>query len=215
MADYCSDDPNPNSLDSSPLPTERFPVPDPKHPNSIIYPENQPADDGLNEPDPEEPDDEEEFEAEDAEEDEGMRLVDILVERIMTEEVELRMHDYVILGNTKTKDSVIDGQLDRIKQAKTLQELLVTGNDAIRTLKELQIFDSVLITLQPGPINRPGTVNVAVEIVETEGDMISGKFGFYTKPPVRTYGLSLSISLYIYLNALLVFSLMSEYCIDL
>lgn len=106
-----------------------------------------------------------------------------LVERMRKEKVRLRVHDILIKGNTKTKDSLIEAEVEAIKNASTMQELLEAAGVANAKLQRLEIFDSVKITLDSGPPELPGTANVVVEVVET-GNPLSGECGAYTKPAV-------------------------------
>ena len=107
-----------------------------------------------------------------------------LVERMRKEKVRLRVHDILIKGNSKTKDSLIEAEVEAIKNASTMQELLEAAGVANANLQRLEIFDSVKITLDSGPPELPGTANVVIEVVET-GNPLSGECGAYTKPAVR------------------------------
>ncbi|KAI4306482.1 hypothetical protein L6164_029755 [Bauhinia variegata] len=104
-----------------------------------------------------------------------------LFQRLSSERVPLRVHDVVIKGNTKTKDWVIEAEMEGIKSATTMQELLQAASVANAKLQGLEIFDSVNITLDSGPPELPGTANVIIEVSETERKL-SGEFGVYTKP---------------------------------
>lgn len=179
---------------------------DSEDPNPKIDPEEKlPSnvnENGVNEVEPEEADDDE-FEEEDEEDEEDdqepplqrkpfseeSRLraekakLESLFRRISTEKVDLRVHDVLIKGNTKTKEYLIEAELEGIKKATTMQELLAASAIANANLRELEIFDSVRITLDSGPPELPGTTNVIVEVVETES-VITGELGCYTKPAV-------------------------------
>ncbi|KGN47843.1 sorting and assembly machinery component 50 homolog [Cucumis sativus] len=109
-----------------------------------------------------------------------------LVERMRKEKVRLRVHDILIKGNTKTKDSLIEAEVEAIKTASTMQELLEAAGVANAKLQRLEIFDSVKITLDSGPPELPGTANVVIEVVET-GNPLSGECGAYTKPAARSW----------------------------
>lgn len=109
-----------------------------------------------------------------------------LVERMRKEKVRLRVHDILIKGNTKTKDSLIEAEVKAIKNASTMQELLEAAGVANAKLQRLEIFDSVKITLDSGPPELPGTANVVIEVVET-GNPLSGECGAYTKPAARSW----------------------------
>lgn len=180
---------------------------DSEDPNPKIDPEEQlPSnvnENGVNEVEPEEADDDEFEEEEDEEDDqepplqrkpfsEESRLraekakLENLFRRISTEKVDLRVHDVLIKGNTKTKEYLIEAELEGIKKATTMQELLEASAIANANLRELEIFDSVRITLDSGPPELPGTTNVIVEVVETES-VITGELGCYTKPAARSW----------------------------
>ncbi|KAG6578810.1 Sorting and assembly machinery component 50-like protein, partial [Cucurbita argyrosperma subsp. sororia] len=109
-----------------------------------------------------------------------------LVERMRKEKVRLRVHDVLIKGNSKTKDSLIEAEVEAIKNASTMQELLEAAGVANANLQRLEIFDSVKITLDSGPPELPGTANVVIEVVET-GNPLSGECGAYTKPAARSW----------------------------
>lgn len=106
-----------------------------------------------------------------------------LIERMRKENVKLRVHDILIKGNTKTKDSLIEAEVEAIKNASTMQELLEAAGVANAKLQRLEIFDSVKITLDSGPPELPGTANVVIEVAETNNPL-SGECGAYTKPAV-------------------------------
>lgn len=165
------------------------------------------------EPEPDEVDDDEDEEGEDEDDQEPSlprnplseeaRLraekskLENLVHRMSTERVDLRVHDVLIKGNTKTKEHLIEAELERIKKATTMQELLEASGIANAKLQQLEIFDSVRITLDSGPPELPGTANVIVEVVETKSP-ISGEIGAYTKPAVRSLLLCACVYSYIY-----------------
>ena len=106
-----------------------------------------------------------------------------LAERMRKEKIRLRVHDILIKGNTKTKESIIEAEVEAIKNASTMQELLEAAAVANAKLQRLEIFDSVKITLDSGPPELPGTANVVIEVVETSNPL-SGECGAYTKPAV-------------------------------
>ncbi|PWA13728.1 Bacterial surface antigen (D15) [Artemisia annua] len=103
--------------------------------------------------------------------------------KISTERVPLRVHDVIIKGNTKTKDSLIESQIETLKSATSVQELLQAASVANARLQKLEIFDSVNITLDSGPNELPGTTNVVVEVVESRNPL-TGDIGIFTKPEV-------------------------------
>lgn len=107
-----------------------------------------------------------------------------LVRRLSNEKVPLRVHDVIIKGNEKTKEYVIEAEIEGVRKARTMQELLEAAGIANAKLQGLEIFDSVRITLDSGPPELPGTANVIVEVFETKSPL-SGECGAYTKPAVR------------------------------
>ncbi|XP_023531139.1 sorting and assembly machinery component 50 homolog isoform X2 [Cucurbita pepo subsp. pepo] len=109
-----------------------------------------------------------------------------LAERMRKEKIRLRVHDILIKGNTKTKESIIEAEVEAIKNASTMQELLEAAAVANAKLQRLEIFDSVKITLDSGPPELPGTANVVIEVVETSNPL-SGECGAYTKPAARSW----------------------------
>ncbi|CAK9173521.1 unnamed protein product [Ilex paraguariensis] len=149
-------------------------------------------------------DDEEEGEEEHEEEEEAeteesrMRSdrskMENLFRRISTERVPLRVHDVIIKGNTKTKDSLIEAEVEALKSASTVQELLQAASIANARLQRLEIFDSVNITIDAGPSELPGTANVIVEVVESKNPL-TGEIGMFTKPEARSWSLEGSLKL--------------------
>ncbi|XP_048325445.2 uncharacterized protein LOC107413914 [Ziziphus jujuba] len=114
--------------------------------------------------------------------------LDNLIHRLSTEKVELRVHDVIVKGNTKTKEYLIEAELEGIKKASSMQELLEAAGIANAKLQRLEIFDSVRITLDSGPPELPGTSNVIVEVAETKRP-VTGECGVYTKPAARSWTL--------------------------
>ncbi|KAK4756720.1 hypothetical protein SAY87_006847 [Trapa incisa] len=108
-----------------------------------------------------------------------------LSHKLSSERVPIRVHDVLIKGNTKTKDWVIEAELEELKCAGSLQELLQAASLANFRLQELGIFRSVNIVLDSGPKELPGTANVVVNIVEASNPL-SGEIGYYTKPEARS-----------------------------
>ncbi|KAA8534038.1 hypothetical protein F0562_031555 [Nyssa sinensis] len=117
-----------------------------------------------------------------------------LFNRISRERVPLRVHDVVIKGNTKTKDSLIEAEVEALKNVNTIQELLQAATIANARLHLLEIFDSVNITLDSGPPELPGTANVIVEVVETKNPL-TGTIGMFSKPEARSWSLEGSLKL--------------------
>ena len=106
-----------------------------------------------------------------------------LFRRISTERVPLRVHDVVIKGNTKTKDWLIEAEVEALTNATTVQQLFQAAAIANARLHRFGIFDSVNITLDSGPPELPGTSNVIVEVVETKSPL-TGDIGIFSKPEV-------------------------------
>ncbi|PON51385.1 Bacterial surface antigen (D15) [Parasponia andersonii] len=115
-----------------------------------------------------------------------------LMRRMSSGKVPLRVHDVIIKGNSKTKDYIIEAEVEGVKNASTLQELLQAAGTANAKLQGLDIFDSVRITLDSGPPELSGTANVIVEVVESKNPL-SGECGAYTKPAARSWTLEGSL----------------------
>ncbi|KAF3433369.1 hypothetical protein FNV43_RR24471 [Rhamnella rubrinervis] len=109
-----------------------------------------------------------------------------LFQRLSTEKVQLRVHDVIIKGNSKTKEHLIEAELEGIRKATSMQELIEASGNANAKLQQLEIFDSVRITLDSGPPELPETSNVVVEVVETKRPLTCD-FGMYTKPAARSW----------------------------
>lgn len=122
--------------------------------------------------------------------------LDNLFRRLSTEKVQLRVHDVIIKGNAKTKDYLIEAELEAVKKATSVQELIEAAGNANAKLQQLQIFDSVRITLDSGPPELPGTSNVIVEVVENKNPL-TGEIGMYTKPAVPIFLYSFIVSVVI------------------
>ncbi|KAJ0647425.1 putative bacterial surface antigen (D15), POTRA domain, surface antigen D15 [Helianthus annuus] len=112
--------------------------------------------------------------------------------RISSERVPLRVHDVLIKGNKKTKESVIEAEIQALKTATSVQELLQAATIANARLQKLDIFDSVNITLDSGPPELPGTSNVVVQVVEAKNPL-TGDIGVFTKPEARSWSLEGSL----------------------
>ncbi|KAG2262655.1 hypothetical protein Bca52824_069734 [Brassica carinata] len=94
-----------------------------------------------------------------------------LFRRMGVAPVPVRVHDVIVKGNEKTKDHVIEAEVDGVRHATTLQELLEAANVANSNLRALDIFDSVKITLDAGPPELPDTTNVVVKVVESQSPL--------------------------------------------
>ncbi|KAK9282868.1 hypothetical protein L1049_011093 [Liquidambar formosana] len=160
--------------------------------------EHEEPSNGEDDEDDEDLDDDEEEEEESQPLTEESRLsaertkLENLFRRLSTERVTLRVHDVLIRGNTKTKDWLIEAEVEALKNANTMQELLQAASIANARLHRLEIFDSVNITLDDGPPELPGTANVIVEVVETNNPL-TGNIGLFTKPEARSWSLEGSL----------------------
>ncbi|GFY83487.1 outer membrane OMP85 family protein [Actinidia rufa] len=141
-------------------------------------------------------DDDEDFEDEEEESETfpDKAKMENLFRRISTERIPLRVHDVLIKGNTKTKDWLIESEVEALKSTTTVQELIQAATVANARLRRLEIFDSVNITLDSGPPELPGTANVIVEVAETKNP-ITGDIGVFSKPEARSWSLEGSLKL--------------------
>ena len=136
-----------------------------------------------------EEDEEEEEEGEGEEEDDDAvsnpqsLKTESLFRRMRSAPVPVRVHDVIVKGNTKTKDHIIEAEVDAVREASTLQELLEASRVANSNLRALDVFDSVNVTLDSGPPELPGTTNVIIEVVESKSPL-TGQVGAYTRAEV-------------------------------
>nr|XP_043612320.1 sorting and assembly machinery component 50 homolog B-like [Erigeron canadensis] len=105
--------------------------------------------------------------------------------------VPLRVHKISIKGNTKTRESVIISEIQALKTATSVQELIQSATIANMRLQKLDIFDSVSITFDSGP---PGTTNVVIHVVEANKPL-TGDIGVFTKPEARSWSIEGSLKL--------------------
>lgn len=111
-----------------------------------------------------------------------------LFRRLSSEPVRIRVHDVIIKGNERTKESVIEDEvMDVFRSATTVQELLRAASIANVRLEKLEVFNSVSITLDAGPPELPGTANVVIEVREPKNPL-TGDIGIFSKPEVRDLG---------------------------
>ena len=123
-------------------------------------------------------------EAEDEDDTASNPRTESLFRRMRSAPVPVRVHDVIVKGNEKTKDHIIEAEVEAvIREANTLQELLEASRVANSNLRALDIFDSVNITLDSGPPELPGTTNVVIEVVESKNPL-TGQIGAYTKAEV-------------------------------
>ncbi|CAH2054107.1 unnamed protein product, partial [Thlaspi arvense] len=118
--------------------------------------------------------------------------VESLFRRMRESPVPVRVHDVIVKGNEKTKDHIIEAEVDAVREATTLQEILVASRVANSNLQALDIFDSVNITLDSGPPELPGTTNVIVEVVESKSPL-TGQIGAYTRAGARSSSVEASL----------------------
>lgn len=127
---------------------------------------------------------EEEEEEEKEEEVEVMKEMRSLAQRMSEGPVSLRVHDVVIKGNAKTKESLIEAEvLDIFRSVSSMQDLVQAAEIANAKLQRLDIFESVSIMLDAGPSELPDTANVVIEVVEVK-NLLSGDVGVFTRPGV-------------------------------
>lgn len=119
----------------------------------------------------------------------------VLSRRLMRESVRVRVHDVIIKGNKRTKESLIEDEVvDVLRSATTLQELLQATKVASDRLRRLEVFDKVSIVLDAGPPELPETANVVIEVLEPNS-MLSADIGTFTKPAARTWTLEGALKL--------------------
>ena len=75
--------------------------------------------------------------------------------------------------------------LQALKAAENSQILLREVALAISRLQGLGIFEECVISLEPGPVELPGTADVLVNVKEPE-NIYSGDVGIYSKPEVHS-----------------------------
>ncbi|KAL8050157.1 hypothetical protein ABFX02_06G065200 [Erythranthe guttata] len=176
------------------------PESDPKStPPPVPIPDLEPDEEIEEDEDDEDFDEEEEEELETLTPEARMRMertnMDSLFKRLSTERVPVRVHDVIIKGNTKTKDSVIEAEVEALfRDATSFQQLLRAAGVANARLRGLDIFESVNITLDAGPPELPGTANVVIEVSEVKNPL-TGDFGVYSKPEARSWSLEGSLKL--------------------
>ncbi|KAG2272311.1 hypothetical protein Bca52824_066866 [Brassica carinata] len=95
-------------------------------------------------------------------------------------------------GNDKTKDHIIEAEVEAVREANTLQELLEASRVANSNLRAMDIFDSVNITLDSGPPELPGTTNVVIEVVESKNPL-TGQIGAYTRAEAKSSSVEASL----------------------
>lgn len=119
---------------------------------------------------------------------------EIVFERLSKGTVSIRVHDVIIEGNSKTKDTFIEAEVEALKNATSVQELLQAASLLNARLHSLEIFDAVNIILDSGPPELPNTANVIVQVVEAKNPL-AGNFGIFTKPETRSWTLEGTLKL--------------------
>ncbi|WCJ19930.1 Outer membrane OMP85 family protein [Euphorbia peplus] len=107
-----------------------------------------------------------------------------VLQRLQSELVPIRVHDVIIEGNSKTKYSIIEAEIERLKEVSSMQELMEVSKIVNFKLQALEVFDAVKIRLDSGPPELPGTANVVIKITETKNPL-TGEVGVYTKGEAR------------------------------
>ncbi|CAO2177693.1 unnamed protein product [Urochloa humidicola] len=121
--------------------------------------------------------------------------IDAVFRRLRDAPVGIRVHDVIIQGNTKTRDALIEAEaVDLIRSAATVQDLVRAASIANARLRNLEVFDSVHITLDAGPPELPGTTNVLIEVVEA-ANPIDASIGCFSKPEAKSGSLEGSLRL--------------------
>ncbi|XVE80174.1 hypothetical protein DITRI_Ditri14bG0118600 [Diplodiscus trichospermus] len=119
--------------------------------------------------------------------------MDALLRRMLVGPVSIHVHDVIIKGNTKTKGYIIEAEAsEALKKATTMQELLRASNAVNSRLRLLGLFDSVMITLDSGPPEIPGSANVIIEVREAR-NWVSGDIGAYIKAEPKSSSVEGSI----------------------
>lgn len=113
----------------------------------------------------------------------GRRKMQNLLGLMSAGPVSIRVHDVVIEGNVKTKSSLIEAEMWEVfGSVSSMQELVQAAAMANARLRQLDVFETVSITLDAGPTELPDTANVFVKVEESVP--VSGEFGVYSKPGV-------------------------------
>jgi hypothetical protein len=95
--------------------------------------------------------------------------------------IPIRVRDVKIEGNYKTRASVIESQLDRLRDMETSQDLLREASYAVTRLERMGIFEECTLSLENGPVH--GSVDVVVS-VEERRNPCSFTVGSFIKPEV-------------------------------
>ncbi|KAL5700689.1 hypothetical protein ACHQM5_026106 [Ranunculus cassubicifolius] len=117
-----------------------------------------------------------------------------LLNRLSKERIRLRVHDIIIEGNIRTKESFIEAEIESLRNVTSMQELLQAATAVNDHLESLEIFDAVLITFDSGPAELPDTANVTVKVVEAKSPLV-GNIGIFTKTETKAWSLEGSLKL--------------------
>ncbi|RID71412.1 hypothetical protein BRARA_C03352 [Brassica rapa] len=170
-------------------PTENL---DPNRPTREPEDEVEELNNDEGEVEEEEEDDDDEGEDDDAVSNPQSLKTESLFRRMRSAPVPVRVHDVIVKGNTKTKDHIIEAEVDAVREASTLQELLEASRVANSNLRALDVFDSVNVTLDSGPPELPGTTNVIIEVVESKSPL-TGQIGAYTRAEAKSSSVEASL----------------------
>ncbi|XP_002960275.2 sorting and assembly machinery component 50 homolog B [Selaginella moellendorffii] len=116
------------------------------------------------------------------------RVLERLAHKMEKEDVNVRVHDIQIKGNKRTKDWVIESVLGKMKEATTLQDILLEAAKASVQMERMDVFERWVINFDVGPPELPGTTNVIVEVVEPERPY-SCNVGMFSRPESRKWSL--------------------------
>lgn len=104
--------------------------------------------------------------------------------------VTLCVHDVIVKDNMKMKDQLIKAELETIRNATLMLEIIQAASTANYRLWELSFFNFINITLDVGSPKLPRTTNVIVQVEELKSP-VSGQISIFTKCKVH-------VSLYLY-----------------
>lgn len=89
---------------------------------------------------------------------------ELMFRRFAQEPIPVRVCDVKVEGNSKTRVSVIEAHLERLKNAGTTRELLREAAHAVTRIESMGLFEKCIIFLEAGPVH--GSVNVVVKVQE-------------------------------------------------
>eukprot|EP00245_Coleochaete_scutata_P004744 TRINITY_DN17665_c0_g1_i1.p1 TRINITY_DN17665_c0_g1~~TRINITY_DN17665_c0_g1_i1.p1 ORF type:complete len:504 (-),score=69.59 TRINITY_DN17665_c0_g1_i1:472-1956(-) len=94
-------------------------------------------------------------------------------------EAPCRIHDVIIVGNERTKDWVIERELESARKAEVFKDVVAELEAAAQRLQALEIFSECTLLCDEGPKELPGTANVIVQLKEK--DSTSFNIGTYVQ----------------------------------